>query len=90
MPQAADVTLDLPSQAAWAEQNPLDFLKAHGEPLIIDEIQYAPSLFRHLKSAIDQDRHPGRFLLTSLLAAQMMGFVRFNRLPRVDIGHGYG
>lgn len=33
--------------------------------MIIDEIQYAPSLLRHLKVHIDQDRSPGRFLLIS-------------------------
>ncbi|MEW6750601.1 MAG: ATP-binding protein [Candidatus Latescibacterota bacterium] len=64
LPQAAYVTLDLPSQAARAEQTPADFLGSHGDPFIIDEVQYAPSLFRFLKVAIDQDRRPGRFLLT--------------------------
>jgi len=32
--------------------------------VIIDEIQYAPSLLRHIKVRIDQDRSAGRFLLT--------------------------
>lgn len=32
--------------------------------MIIDEIQYAPSLLRHLKVRIDRDRSPGRYLLT--------------------------
>lgn len=39
-------------------------LTAYPPPVIIDEIQYAPSLMRHLKVRIDQDRSPGRFLLT--------------------------
>lgn len=32
--------------------------------MIIDEIQHAPSLLRHLKIRIDQDRSPGLFFLT--------------------------
>lgn len=58
------VSLDLPSLAAQAESTPDDFLRQFREPLIIDEVQYAPSLFRQLKSVIDVDRRPGRFLLT--------------------------
>ena len=59
------VSLDLPSKAEQAERNPDDFLREHPDPLIVDEVQYAPGLFRHLKGAIDQRRHAnGRFLLT--------------------------
>jgi len=32
--------------------------------VIIDEIQYAPALLRHLKYRVDKDRSPGRYLLT--------------------------
>ncbi len=32
-------------------------------PLIIDEIQYAPSLLGHVKARIDADRRPGRYFL---------------------------
>ena len=59
------VSLDLPSKAEQAERNPDDFLREHPDPLIVDEVQYAPGLFRHLKGAIDQRRHAnGRYLLT--------------------------
>jgi predicted AAA+ superfamily ATPase len=34
------------------------------EPLTLDEVQREPGLLRALKRAIDQDRRPGRFLLT--------------------------
>lgn len=59
------ISLDLPSLAEKAEQEPMAFLKEFPGPLLIDEIQYAPKLFRHLKRAIDEDRHAmGRFILT--------------------------
>ena len=63
-PELSYVSLDMPAAAAQAEENPQLFLNSHKEPLIIDEIQYAPSLFRYIKVAIDQDKHPGRFILT--------------------------
>lgn len=58
------VSLDIPAKAAQAEQSPDSFLRKFGDPVIIDEVQYAPSLFRHLKAVIDQDKRPGRFILT--------------------------
>lgn len=64
-PQHAYVSLDLPSQAERAERDPDAFLAANPAPLIVDEVQYAPGLFRHLKSVVDQNRHAGgRYLLT--------------------------
>jgi len=63
-PDAEYLSLDLPSMAAQAENAPESFLRGHHRPLIIDEVQYAPSLFRYLKAVIDEDRKPGRFILT--------------------------
>jgi len=63
-PDAEYLSLDLPSIAAQAESTPESFLRNHPKPLIIDEVQYAPSLFRYLKAIIDEDRKPGRFILT--------------------------
>jgi len=59
------VSLDIPSIAAMAEREPEDFLERYPAPLFIDEVQYAPGLFRHLKSVIDGARHEmGRFIIT--------------------------
>ena len=59
------VSLDLPTTAAQAERNSDLFLAHHPAPVLIDEVQYAPGLFRHLKSAIDEERHAmGRYVLT--------------------------
>jgi uncharacterized protein len=58
------VSLDLASNAESAETRPDDFLAANAPPVIIDEVQYAPALFRHLKVAIDRQRRRGLFLLT--------------------------
>jgi predicted AAA+ superfamily ATPase len=59
------VTLDRPLNAEQAEHDPEGFLRQHPTPLIVDEVQYAPNLFRFLKIVIDQDRNMmGRFILT--------------------------
>jgi len=64
-PEYTYVSLDLPSIAALAEQNPSEFFATYPTPLIVDEIQYAPGLFRHLKSVVDSQRHTmGQFILT--------------------------
>ena len=59
------VTLDLPSDAAAAESSPDTFFGQHAPPVLVDEVQYAPGLFRHIKAQVDAARHEtGRFLLT--------------------------
>ena len=64
-PQHSYVSLDLPSAAELAERAPEQFLAEHPAPALIDEVQYAPKLFRHLKLAIDRNRHQnGAFILT--------------------------
>ena len=63
--QASFVSLDLPSAAYQADQSGEEFLRTYQEPVILDEVQYAPGLFRHLKLAIDARRSErGRFLMT--------------------------
>jgi uncharacterized protein len=64
-PQYEYVTLDRMLLAREAQENPEAFLRRFSGPVIIDEIQYAPNLFRELKIRIDEDRHEkGRWILT--------------------------
>ena len=59
------VSLDLPAEAQLAEEDPQSFLSRHPAPLLVDEVQYAPKLFRYLKTEIDRRREMnGRFILT--------------------------
>ena len=53
-----DVTL------AAATADPLGFVADLPERTILDEVQRAPGIFTALKSAVDRQRTPGRFLLT--------------------------
>jgi hypothetical protein len=47
-----------------AHADPVGFLDDHPPPLILDEIQHAPLLLSYLQVAIDEDRRPGRWLLS--------------------------
>lgn len=67
------ISLDLPSEAEQAEGDPIAFLSRFSGNLIIDEVQYAPALFRHIKRVVDADRSAnGRFILTGSQPFQLM------------------
>jgi predicted AAA+ superfamily ATPase len=58
------LNLDDPTQRAAAEADPVGFVQDLPERAIIDEVQHAPALFAAIKTVVDRDRRPGRFLLT--------------------------
>ena len=58
------VSLELPSVRDIVREDSTGFLADVGPRVILDEIQYTPSLLHHLKEAIDASREPGRWLLT--------------------------
>jgi predicted AAA+ superfamily ATPase len=62
--QALYLTLDDYATLALAAGDPAGFIHNLNGPIVIDEIQKAPELFPAIKLAVDQDRRPGRFLLT--------------------------
>lgn len=59
----AYITLDDDTQLAAARADPAGFMRGV-DRAIIDEIQRAPELLRAIKRSVDEDRRPGRFLLT--------------------------
>ena len=80
------VSLDLPTEAEQAEKEPEAFLRRHPAPVIIDEAQYAPALFRHLKAAVDARRgRNGQFLLTGSQKFTLMKGVTESLAGRADI-----
>jgi uncharacterized protein len=80
------VSLDLPSEAEQAERDSRGFLLRHPPPLVVDEVQYAPGLFRHLKSVVDADRKAtGRFILTGSQRFTLMRSVTESLAGRADI-----
>ncbi len=85
-PQHEFVSLDLPTEAEQAEKEPQSFLRQHPAPVIIDEVQYAPGLFRYLKVVVDASRNRhGQFLLTGSQKFTLMKSVSESLAGRVDI-----
>ena len=84
-PSHGYVSLDLPSVAEEAESGE-GFLAKHPPPVIVDEVQYAPGLFRYLKHAIDLRRdEPGQFLLTGSQKFPLMQGVSESLAGRVAV-----
>ncbi len=80
------VSLDLPTEAEQAEKEPERFLQRHPPPVIIDEVQYAPKLCRHLKVAVDARRmRNGQFLLTGSQKFSLMKNISESLAGRADI-----
>jgi len=80
------VTLDNLLAAAGAEENPSEFLGQFNGRVIIDEIQYAPSLFREIKLFIDRDRNNyGKWFLTGSQRIQLMKGVSESLAGRLRI-----
>jgi predicted AAA+ superfamily ATPase len=85
-PSHSFVSLDLPTEAEQAEKEPRSFLQRHPAPVIIDEVQYAPGLFRHLKAEVDAHRtRNGQFLLTGSQKFTLMKNVSDSLAGRADI-----
>lgn len=49
---------------AAATTDPQGFVTGLGDGAVIDEVQRVPDVVLALKSSVDRDRRPGRFLLT--------------------------
>lgn len=80
------ISLDVPLIAQEAEESGQLFLKQYPSPLIIDEVQYAPKLFRFLKQAIDERRElNGQYCLTGSQKFPLMEKVTESLVGRVAI-----
>lgn len=84
-PSARFVTLDDPAEAAQAQVNPEQFLARLGTPAIIDEVQYAPLLFRYMKLAVDRSDRKGQYLLTGSQSFPLMQGVSESLAGRAGI-----
>lgn len=58
------VNLENPDVRLRAREDAKLFLSQYNKPVIFDEIQYVPELLPYIKASIDEDRTPGRWLLT--------------------------
>jgi len=58
------ITFDDDVQLAAAHADPVGFVAELPEKTVLDEVQRVPDLFLALKTAVDRDRRPGRFIMT--------------------------
>ena len=70
--KAGYVTLDHPKERELARRDPELFLQEHPEPAVIDEVQYAPELFPHIKMRVDAGGGTGRYVLTGSQLFRLM------------------
>lgn len=69
-----------------AESDPVLFLKTYEAPLIIDEIQYVPSLLSHIKLHVDANRRKyGQYVLTGSQIFPLMKGVSESLAGRIAI-----
>lgn len=66
------ITFDDPLILTEATEEPNLFLKNNEPPLLIDEVQYAPVIFRYLKIYVDKTKIKGAFALTGSQAFELM------------------
>lgn len=87
-PEASYITFDNILNMASAQESPGAFLDRFEGPVILDEIQYVPSLFPALKQRIDEDRdRNGRWLLTGSQRFELMRNVSESLAGRIAISH---
>lgn len=68
-----------------AEDDPMGFVGDLPARAILDEVQRVPAIFTALKSAIDSDRSPGRFLLTGSANVLLVPKLADSLAGRMDI-----
>lgn len=79
------VTLDDPDTRRLAREDPAFFFQTYRPPLLIDEIQYAPQLFPHIKMICDRERRNGLFWMTGSQQFDMMRNVSESLAGRVAV-----
>lgn len=81
----AYLSLERPDVRARALADPVGFFRENQGPVILDEIQYAPQLLHYVKDLIDEDRVPGRWLMTGSQGFSLMRGVSQTLAGRIAV-----
>jgi predicted AAA+ superfamily ATPase len=79
------VTLDNPKDEILAKEEPELFLQTYAPPVLIDEIQYAPELFRYIKILADNSDKKGLVWMTGSQQYNVMAGITESLAGRVAI-----
>lgn len=63
-PDRRSITFDDAFLESQAKNNPDTFMQLNAPPITMDEVQYVPELFRHIKMACDASQERGLFTLS--------------------------
>ena len=85
LPHYEYVTLDDMNELEIARTDPGLFFKNHKLPLVIDEVQYAPELFRQIKLICDRSEARGQICLTGSQTYLLMQDVSESLAGRIGI-----
>ncbi len=68
-----------------AKQDPVSFIQGLPDLVTLDEVQRVPELMPAIKTAVDQHRQPGRFLLTGSANLLLLPSVQESLAGRVEV-----
>lgn len=84
-PEKPYVSLEDPAERSFAEEDPKGFLARFGNGAIFDEAQRWPDLFSYLQGMVDEDRSPGKFVITGSQQFGLLAGVTQSLAGRVGI-----
>lgn len=80
------ITLDDITQYDAAQSDPIGFIRnLESDRIIIDEVQRVPELFLAIKQSVDEERVPGKYLLTGSSNAMMLPTLSDSLAGRIEI-----
>lgn len=79
------ITFDDLNELELAERDAALFFQNHKLPVIIDEVQYIPKIFRQIKLLTDKDTKKGQFILTGSQTYSLMQNVTESLAGRICI-----
>jgi predicted AAA+ superfamily ATPase len=82
-PDKPYISLEDPTERAFAAEDPRGFLARFTQGAVFDEAQRWPDLFSYLQGMVDEDRTPGRFVLTGSQQFGLMAGVTQSLAGRV-------
>lgn len=86
-PQRGYFSLDERNYLYLAMNDPAGFIRGLPDRVTLDEVQRAPGLLTEIKRAVDEDRRPGRFLLTGSANLLFLPQVAESLAGRMEVVH---
>ncbi len=81
------ISFDDDNQLQAAKADPVGFVQNLPHKTILDEIQRTPELFTSIKASVDQNRKPGRFILTGSANVLLLPQLADSLAGRMEIIH---